>query len=103
MLEEFRLLLRQRISSGFIHNSFQSTALAKKKQSSSTPDPEYLKKRKASLRRIHRQVIYLNDKELDAVNEYCARFGIKERSSIFREAAMERILDQLDDSHPTLF
>ena len=59
--------------------------------------------RKASLRRTHRQVIYLNDKELAAVKEYCDRFGVKERSTIFREAAMERILAQLDDSHPTLF
>lgn len=56
---------------------------------------------KASLRRTHRQVIYLNDKELAAVKEYCDRFGVKERSTIFREAAMERILAQLDDSHPT--
>ena len=38
-----------------------------------------------------------------AAKEYCDRFGIKERSSIFREATMERILAQLDDSHPTLF
>lgn len=75
----------------------------KEKQSSSVPDPEYLKMRKASLRRTHRQVIYLNDKELAAVKEYCDRFGVKERSTIFREAAMERILAQLDDSHPTLF
>ena len=59
--------------------------------------------RKASLRRTHRQVIYLNDKELAAVKEYCDRFGVKERSTIFREAAMECILAQLDDRHPTLF
>lgn len=64
---------------------------------------DYLKKRRASLRRTHRQVIYLNDKELAAVQEYCVRFGIKERSTLFREAAMARILAQLDDSHPTLF
>lgn len=81
----------------------RKTVLARKKQSSSAPDPDYLKKRRASLRRTHRQVIYLNDKELAAVKEYCDRFGVKERSTIFREAAMERILAQLDDSHPTLF
>ncbi len=77
--------------------------MARKKQSSPAPDPEYLKKRKAALRRVHRQVIYLNDKEMAAVQEYCDRFGIKEKSSLFREAAMERILSQLDDCHPTLF
>ena len=47
--------------------------------------------RKASLRRTHRQVIYLNDKELAAVKEYCDRFGVKERSTIFREAAMNSV------------
>ena len=77
--------------------------LAKKKQTSSFPDPEYIATRRASLRRVHRQVIYLNDKEMAALKEYCDRFGIKERSSIFREATMEGILAQLDDSHPTLF
>jgi len=77
--------------------------LARKKQNASAPDPDYLKKRRASLRRTHRQVIYLNDKELAVVQEYCSRFGIKERSTLFREAAMARILAQLDDSHPTLF
>lgn len=77
--------------------------MARKKKDSPGPDPEYIKKRKASLRRVHRQVIYLNDKEMAAVQEYCDRFGVKERSALFREAAMERILSQLDDSHPTLF
>ncbi len=71
--------------------------MAKKKQTSSVPDPEYIATRRASLRRVHRQVIYLNDKEMAALKEYCDRFGIKERSSIFREATMERILAQLDD------
>ena len=66
-------------------------------------NPEYIATRRASLRRVHRQVIYLNDKEMAALKEYCDRFGIKERSSIFREATMERILAQLDNSHPTLF
>lgn len=77
--------------------------LAKKKKSQAAPALEAMSKRGARLRRVHRQVIYLNDKELAAVEEYCSRFGLKERSSIFREAAMERILAQLDDSHPTLF
>lgn len=64
---------------------------------------DYMARQKNALRRTHRQVIYLNDKEMAAVEEYCSRYGIKTRSNIFREAAMERILAQLDEGHPTLF
>ncbi len=86
-------------------NSSNRLILARKKQTSPlpAPDPDYQEKRRAALRRSHRQVIYLNDSEMAAVKEYCSRFGISARSSIFREAAMERILSQLDESHPTLF
>ena len=66
-------------------------------------EPDIFQKSREALRRRHRQVIYLNDSEMAAVKEYCSRFGFKARSSIFREATMERILKELDDSHPTLF
>ncbi len=59
--------------------------------------------RKSALRRTHRQVIYLNDSELAAVKEYCSRYSVKSMSTIFREATIERILSEMDDSHPTLF
>jgi hypothetical protein len=38
-----------------------------------------------------------------AVKEYCDRFGVKARSAIFREATLATVLEQLSDSHPTLF
>lgn len=75
----------------------------RKRKANNLPDPDFLTKQKKALQRRHRQVIYLNDSEMAAVREYCSRYGITARSSIFREAAMERILSQLDDSHPTLF
>jgi len=66
-------------------------------------DPEYLEKQKASLLRGHRQVVCLNDKEMAAVDEYCRRFKVKNRSGLFREALMERVLSELEENHPTLF
>lgn len=66
-------------------------------------DPEYLKKQKASLVRRHRQVIYLNDKEMSAIEHYCTKFKVRTRSVMFREAIMEKVLSELSDSHPTLF
>lgn len=66
-------------------------------------DPEYLKKQKASLVRKHRQVIYLNDSEMAAIDHYCERFRVSAKTVLFREAIMEKILSELDDNPPTLF
>ena len=78
--------------------------MAKKKKNSSVGiDPEYLKKQKASLVRKHRQIIYLNDSELAAINRYCEQFRVNAKASLYREAIMEKVLSELDDNHPTLF
>lgn len=75
----------------------------KKKTVSAGVDPEYLKKQKASLVRRHRQVIYLNDSELAAINQYCDKFRVGTKAVLYREAIMEKVLSELDDNHPTLF
>ena len=75
----------------------------KSKKTTSGIDPEYLKKQKASLVRRHRQVIYLNDSEIAAINQYCEKFRVGTKAVLYREAIMEKILSELDDNHPTLF
>lgn len=75
----------------------------KKNKPHSGIDPEYLKKQKESLVRRHRQVIYLNDSEMAAINHYCEKFRVGTKAVLFREAIMEKILSELDDNHPTLF
>ena len=75
----------------------------RKKIAPSGADPEYLRKQKDSLLRRHRQVIYLNDREMAAIRQYCDKFGISTKSVLFREATMEKILTELNDNHPTLF
>lgn len=79
--------------------------LAKRKKSRSArrPDPDYIARQKQALRRTHRQVIYLNDAEKAAVEEYCSKFGVKAASTLFRQATMSFILSQMDENHPTLF
>lgn len=77
--------------------------MKKRKKLPGAVDPEYLKKQKASLVRRHRQVIYLNDCEMAAIDRYCSRFNIRTKSVLYREAVMEKILSELQDSHPTLF
>lgn len=75
----------------------------KKKKTSQGVDPEYLKKQKEALVRRHRQVIYLNDSEMAAINRYCEQFRVGTKAVLYREAIMEKVLSQLDDNHPTLF
>ncbi|MBO8456166.1 MAG: hypothetical protein IAC08_07165 [Bacteroidetes bacterium] len=75
----------------------------KKKTRSSGIDPEFIKRHRASLIRRHRQVIYLNDRELSAIEQYCAKFNVHTKSVLFREAVMEKVLTGLSDCHPTLF
>ena len=77
--------------------------MAKKKKISSTIDPEYLEKQKEALVRRHRQVIYLNDSEMAAIQQYCDKFRVGTKAVLFREAIMEKILKELDDNPPTLF
>ena len=77
--------------------------MAGKKKNTAGVDPEYLKKQKASLVRRHRQIIYLNDSEMAAINQYCDKFRVGVKTVLFREAIMEKVLKELDDNHPTLF
>jgi len=66
-------------------------------------DPEYLDKQKAALLRKNRYVLYFNDSEMAAVDEYCTRFKVHAKASLFREAIMSKILSELEENHPTLF
>ena len=76
--------------------------MARKKKNIAV-DPEYLKKQKASLLRRHRQVIYLNDNEMAVIEEYCRRFNVHTKASLYRTAIISRLLQELDENHPTLF
>ena len=77
--------------------------MAGKRKISKGIDPEYLKKQKAALVRRHRQVIYLNDSEMAAISQYCEKFRVGTKTVLFREAIMEKVLKELEESHPTLF
>ncbi len=62
-----------------------------------------MKKQREALVRKHRQVIYLNDSEMAAIQQYCDKFRVGTRTVLYREAIMEKVLSELDDNHPTLF
>ena len=66
-------------------------------------DPAFLEKQKAALLRKNRYVLYFNDSELAAINEYCSRFNVHAKAALFREAIMSKLLSELEENHPTLF
>jgi hypothetical protein len=66
-------------------------------------DPAYLEKQRAMLLRKNRHVLYFNDSEMAAIDEYCSRFKVHAKSVLFREAIMNKILTELEENHPTLF
>ncbi len=53
--------------------------------------------------RTNRVVINLNDSELNAMQRYCDRYNIRNRSRFIRETIIRSILQQLDNDSPTLF
>lgn len=75
----------------------------RKKKISGVVDPEYLRKQRTALLRKHRQVIYLNDSEMAAIQHYCEKFRVSAKGALYRKAIMEKILSELENNHPTLF
>jgi hypothetical protein len=55
------------------------------------------------LKRINRLSLMLNDREMRALNIYCTRYRIKNKSEFLRATIMQAILKRFDDEHPTLW
>ena len=45
----------------------------------------------------------LNDSEINAVQRFCDRYGVRNRSKLIRETLISAILRQMDKDSPTLF
>ncbi len=60
-------------------------------------------KRTAKQRRSHRVSIMLNDSEMRALQKYCDRYTVTNRSKLIRETLMHNILKRFDRDNPTLF
>ncbi len=63
---------------------------------------DYLK-RKSVLKRNHRAVFSLNDKELDAIDVYCKKYKVPNKAKFMRETVMRFVMDQFLNDYPTLF
>lgn len=55
------------------------------------------------LKRINRKVIQFNNKELNAIETYCKRYRINNKSRFMREIIITAILKKFNDDYPTLW
>jgi hypothetical protein len=55
------------------------------------------------LRRNNRFSVMLNNREMKALDIYCDRYRIKNKSSFLRETVMKTIIKRFDEEHPTLW
>ena len=53
--------------------------------------------------REHRISILLNEREQRALERFCDKYGVANRSRLIRETLMRAILKKLDNDQPTLF
>lgn len=53
--------------------------------------------------RTHRVSIVLNDSEMRALDKYCEKYTVKNRSKLIRQTLMQNILKRFDQDNPTLF
>jgi hypothetical protein len=47
--------------------------------------------------------IRFNNRELDAINQYCKKFKVKNKSKFMREAIIKEVLRKFDNNYPTLW
>ena len=66
-----------------------------------------MKKRKIekdeSLKRIHRKSILFNKREIQAIDHYCKKYKIKNKSKFMREMIITSVLKKFDEDYPSLF
>jgi hypothetical protein len=55
------------------------------------------------LKRIRKQEILFNQREMNAIMHYCRRFKVHNRSKFMREAIITEVLKKFEANHPTLF
>ncbi|WP_301190227.1 hypothetical protein [Plebeiibacterium sediminum] len=56
-----------------------------------------------SLKRNHRTAFMLNDKEKEAIESYCKKNKIRNKSKFMRETLLRTVMDHFLEDYPTLF
>jgi len=61
------------------------------------------KAREEDLIRKNTHAIRFNNRELKAIDAYCQRYKVNNKSRFMREAIITEVLKRFDQDHPTLF
>jgi len=62
-----------------------------------------LKIKEEKLKRNNRLTIMLNNREMRALNIYCQRYRVKNKSRFLRETVMSAIVQKFNDEMPSLW
>jgi hypothetical protein len=62
-----------------------------------------MKQHRDTLKRKNKLGLALNDMELKAINSYCSRYRVSNRSKFLREAILTEVLRRFDRDAPSLF
>jgi hypothetical protein len=57
----------------------------------------------SDLLRVKKATILFNNKEFKAIDAYCKKYGIRNRSKCLRELILSSVLKKFEDDYPTLF
>ena len=60
-------------------------------------------KRDEKLLRVNRTSLLFNQREREAIDLYCQKYKIKNRSKFMRETILTEVLKRFDEDYPTLF
>lgn len=60
-------------------------------------------KRDEKLLRMNRSTLLFNQREKEAIELYCQKYKIKNRSKFMRETILTEVLKRFDEDYPTLF
>ena len=73
------------------------------KKNNKKQDTKTLKVKNEVLKRIHSTTFLLNDKEKEALESYCKKYKVKNKSRFFRETIMKIIIERFINDYPKLF
>ncbi|MBN2520178.1 MAG: hypothetical protein JXB17_06725 [Bacteroidales bacterium] len=65
--------------------------------------PKKNKQKDTNLKRINKQTICFNNREIAAISYFCNKYKVQNKSKFMREAIISEVLKKFDDDYPTLF
>ena len=65
--------------------------------------PKTRKAREKDLLRRNRQSLLFNNREMKAIEAYCAKYKVSNKSKFMRETILTEVLRRFDEDYPSLF